>query len=229
MFAAVADCMRRGDVQEAASQLSAARMAGALSMDQDLRLADQLGWLMAQDRTLAADAVRAAADRLGWLAGATGPWARPLRTRLDAEQWLASLRRDAASRWWRGGVSKAVAARILLGKGRLRTLPAMGRDPTLRRCYGEFLLHAAIVAERFDPVRIASVERLLTSGRGGTVMTVLGALLFAGAMGKAAGAAVPGFEDAVAGATATGLLLLFCLAQGVARAVTRLRRRRRRR
>lgn len=77
-FTAVTSCMQRGYVQGAASHLSAARISGALSLEQDLRLADRLGWMMAHDRTLSADAVRMAADRLGWLrSGMIGPWAGP--------------------------------------------------------------------------------------------------------------------------------------------------------
>ncbi len=226
---AVTACMRRGDVVAAADQLAASRAAGALSMEQDIRLADQLGWAMAQDRTLPGASVLAAATRLGWLTGdAGGPWAATLRTRLDAELWLASLRRDAASRWRLLGSSRALSARILLGRGKLRTLPSTGRDKTVRRRYGEFLLHAGVVGDAFDAVRIEAVSRLVTGKRSkppGGFQIVFGVFLIAWFAGGVFSVFAPGTGDIATGVTAIALFLLLYTRSAINR-VRRLRRRR---
>ncbi len=209
---ALTDCLSRGDVLGAAAHLHAARDAGLLSLQQEIGLADRLGWLMARDRALPAEAVAATAERLGWLdARLAAPWSEPLQRRLAAERWLATLRRDAASRWaglWR---PRTMAARALLGRGRVRLLPAMGHDPTLRRRYGEFFMHAELVGAEFDPVRIESVGRLLSPR---TVwvpvryVRVPGVLLFSFVMGKAVGESYPRLEEAAMAAVAAALLLL---------------------
>ncbi len=218
-FAEVANCLRRGDALAAAARLAAARDAGTLTLEQDFSLAKQLGWALAQDHTLPAADVQSAAERLGWLTKeATTPWAAALRARLDAEQWLAALRRDAASRWRWVGSAKAIAARTMLGRGKLRAPPVMGRDRTLRRRYGEFLLHGEVVRDQFDHVRIDSLGRLLTRrpGRigsglrkaGNRSLSMLAFALILWVMGKIAGELVPGSEDAARGALFIGLVLL---------------------
>jgi hypothetical protein len=237
---ALAECLRRGDVLAAADWLLAARAAGTLPLRDDLRFTDRLGWAMAQDRTLPADAVRAAAERLGWLqGGAPDGWGKALRARLDAEAWLAALHRDAAS-WtrWVGGAG-AVSARIMLGRGRLLTVPIMGRDRTLNRRYGEFLLHARIVGDQFDQARIAAVARLLTRRwsrwtravrRGVNVVVravtrAFAVFMIAGLCGEAADAVAPGLRTPVTWTIlATGCAFLIAR-RPATRLLGRLRRR----
>ena len=209
---AVTDCLRRGDALGAAERLAAAREAGALTLEQDFRLANQLGWALAHHAPLAASDVRAAAERLGWLAErVSAPWAATLRARLDAEQWLAELRRDAASRWVWVGSTSAIAACMMLGRGKLRTLPVMGRDANLRRRYGEFLMHTGVVGQYFDPVRVEAVALLLTSRPDRLLRTLrmmgraFPILCFAGAV---AGGVLSSTNPTVAGTLVLGLLLL---------------------
>ncbi len=161
---AITGLLRQREVLAAAQWLVEARISMRLDLQDDMRLADQLGWTMAKDLTLPPGQVHEAACLLGWPTQANGAWAAALRARLDAETWLAGLRRADASwtRWL--GASSAMAARMLLGRGRPRLLASMSRDPTLRKRYGEFLLHAPIVGDKFDPVRIAAVDAFMTRG-----------------------------------------------------------------
>ena len=213
---AVKDCLRRGDLLAAAESLARARAEGALSLADDIRLADQLGWALAQDRSAPVAAVQAAAERLGWVAGradgrVAAPWAKALGDRLDAEQWLAGLRRKAASRLRWLGASHAVSARLLLGRGKLRTVPSMGRDPTLRRLYGEFLLHAPVIGDQFDPARMEAVARLLTGKAAkppSVLLLLLGGALIAWAVGMVASSLDPQLQDPVTGIIAIGLFIL---------------------
>ena len=236
-FSLVADCVRRGDLVAAADHLATMRAAGTLTMDEAIRLADQLGWSLAQDRFLTADAVRAAATRLGWGDDDTaGPWAKMLRARLDGERWLETLRAQAKSRWVFVGATQALAARILLGRGKLRTLPSMGRDPMLRRRYGEFLFHASVIGDQFDPVRIEDVRALLAGPRAKPPsgflllfrpwMLPVAILAIAWAAGEVTSWIDPLQQDAVSGLTMICLVLIF-LARRLSRYVHMLRERRR--
>ncbi len=158
----LAGWLRDGDAPGAAERLLTAREAGNLSLSDDMALTDRLGWALAQDLTIPPAAARAAAERLGWLQGdLSTDWGPALQARLEADQWIAEIRADAAS-WvaWVGG-AKAIAARILLGRGRLLTLPSMGRDRNLVRRFSEYVLHEPVIGDQFDPERIAAVERLL--------------------------------------------------------------------
>ena len=228
---AVTDCVRRGDVVAAADRLAEARAAGALSLEETIRLADQLGWSLAQDRSLSADAVGDAAARLGWGGDDTaGPWAKALRARLDAERWLEVLRKHAKSRWLFLGAAHSLAARIMLGRGKLRTVRSMGRDPTLRRRYGEFLLHAPVVGDQFDPVRIAGVEKML-AGPGAkppsVLLLVVGVAVISWAFGHVAAEVEPLLQDPVAGMTMAGLLALLFTRRVTRRVRAHWQRRRR--
>ena len=207
----LAECLKRGDLLAGVDWLIAAREAGTLSLQQDMCLTDRLGWTMAQDRALSAEAVRAAVDRLGWSPRPMpGQWAGALRARLEAEQWLASLRRDAASWTVWVGSARAIAARTMLGRGKLHGLPVTRRGSALTSRYGEFLLHAPIVGGQFDDARVQSVRRRVSQSLGKTasvVLVILIAVVAARAVGSAAGAIDPRFQDPTAGITAIGVIL----------------------
>lgn len=221
----VADGLGRGDVVAAASWLLSARPG--LTLAQDLRLTDRLGWAMAQDGSLPGAAVCAAAGQLGWAAGPlTGAWGGLLRARLDGEQWLAALRRDAASGTRLLGGARAVSARIMLGTGSMRALGMMANDRMLRRRYGEYLLHAGAVGGQFDAGRIAAVQKVLTAkpDKPASPLTLLfGIAIIAWALGAIAGGIDPEIRDGVTGAVAVGLVLLLW----ARKVLRRLRRRRR--
>ncbi len=214
----MSECLQQGDVLAAADWLISRRAAGTLSLDQDMRLSDRLGWAMTQDRALPAAAVRAAAERLGWLRGAPSglpstPWAKALQSRLDAEQWLASLRRDAAS-WtvWLGGEA-AVAARVMLGRGKPRMQFLMRSDRVLKKRYGEFLLHAPVVSSAFDRVRVEAVGRSLTRrlGRNATALiTLIAVFVTAWSAGIAASVIDPAIQDQVSGWTLIFMVAYWC-------------------
>lgn len=200
--------LQRGDVLAAASSLIAARAAGMLTLAADLHLADQLGWAMAQDLALPAEAVRSAAGRLGWPEGITANWAGALRARLDAEGWLQKLRRDAASRKRWLGYASPLVARTLLGRGRRPILSQfLVNDSRLARCYGEYLLHAGVVSGHFDPVRVESVGRLVTRKHGivSDLMIIFAFLFIAWVMAMAATDGNPDLQNTVTGAA----ILLF--------------------
>ncbi len=219
----VADHLLRGDVLAAAEWLLAARPN--LTLQRDLRLTDRLGWAMAQDARLPGDAVRDAAGRLGWLHGeAAGAWAAQLRARLDAEQWLAALERDAASGTRLVAGARAVSARILLGRGRMRALGILGNDRTLRRRYGEYLLHVGVVGDRFDQARIEAVGLALTARPDkprSPLTMLLGIAVIAWALGSVAGWIDPDAQDTVSGVVATGLFAVL-FGRGLVRRVGRL-------
>ncbi len=206
--------LRRGDVRGATEWLLAARASGALGLAEDLRLADRLGWAMAQDGELPVAAVLDAAARLGWPEGAAAAaWAGALRARLDAERWLAELHRVAARRTRWLGAADPIAARLMLGRGRpARPLGwLMAGDPRLRRRYGEHLVHVPVLGGRIDPARVAALERLLVRRlhpRVEKVLETLGLLLVVWAaswlVGEAAAALDPRLQEGVTGA----LLLL---------------------
>ncbi len=200
-------------MRAAADWLLAARPG--LSLDADMRFTDRLGWAMAQDRTLSAEAVRDAAARLGWLGtDPPGAWAGTLRTRLDAEHWLAGLRRDAASGMRLLAGARAVSARILLGRGAMRGLGIMAGDALLRRRYGEYLLHAGVVGDQFDPVRIERVAAVLTAKpdkpvrRRSVLLELFGSVIIASVFGQLAGALAPAARDGVTGLVFLALVLL---------------------
>ncbi len=167
---------------------------------------------MAQDRSLPADAVGAAAGQLGWPDGAVAAaWAGALRTRLDAERWLDALRREAASpaRWL--GAATPITSRILLGRGRLGVSRIMVNDPRLRRRYGEYLLHAPVAGGRFDPVRVEAIGRALRRRPGRRLTRVLNLMtsaLMAWAAGEMAAEVDPRLQDGVTGAVALVLVLV---------------------
>ena len=163
----------RADPLAAAEWLLATRATGRLTLARDIQLADQLGWHLASDFSLPDDVVQATADRLGWpRENGAEPWARPLAARLAAAGWLATLHRESRSRWRWLGASHPVAARILLGRGRIAFMGAMSGDPTLRRRFGEYLLHAPVLAQMdqagtpvLDPARIDSVRNHLAPAK----------------------------------------------------------------
>ena len=231
MVQAVMDCMRRSDLLAAAESLAAARAAGALSLQDDIRLADQLGWALAQDRSVAATAVRAAAERLGWQTGqADGPWAKTLTARLDAERWLETLHRDAASRTRWLGAAVPIVARIFLGRGGLGLSRLMASDLRLKQRYGEYLLHAPAIEDQFDPARIDAIGRLLTRQAGPVVTAILGmmaVLAIAWATGTAAAEWDPRLQDGITGTTVLIMLVIISKRRGRAwlrRTIARLNR-----
>lgn len=69
--------------------------------------------------------------------------------------------RDAASgkRWL--GAPVPIVGRMLLGRGRPGFSRFMAGDPRLKRRHGEYLLHASVVGDRFDPARTGAIGRLL--------------------------------------------------------------------
>ena len=201
--AELAAALRRQDVVAAADWLLAARPS--LLLADDIGLTDRLGWAMAQDMALPAEAVRAAADRLGWRQdGVAGAWTKTLRARLDAEQWLATLRRDARSRARFLGGKRSLAGRILLGRGPMRLARTMAKEPMLRQRYGEYLLHAAVVEKQFDPTRIAAIREVLTA-KPSKPKAVVYVLLGIGALAWIAGS-VAGMIDPQAQAGTTGII-----------------------
>lgn len=219
----ISERLARGDVLGAAEWLRGASDAGSLSLAEGIRLADRLGWAMAQDRSFPAEAVRAAADRLGWV-GRDGPerWAAPLRARLQAEEWLAALRRTAASWGWG---AEAKAARALLGSGELPRWRAMLAGAPLARRYSEYLIHAPVIGDQLDPGRVASVGRRLAwqLGRGAAwVLRIIVAQVAATLAGGAAEWLSPGARDGTAGATF--LLVLVALQPRVVHALGRVSR-----
>lgn len=197
----------------AAAWLVAARAAGTLTLAADLRLADRLGWMMAQDRALPAPAVRDAAERLGWPEGvAAAGYAGALRARLEAERWLEGLHQAAALRRRWLGVAVPIVARMLLGRGRLGVSRLMAGDPRLKQRYGEFLLHAPVVGDRFDAARLEAINRLLTRRPLPLVERVfktIGLLVIAGMAGAGAGALAgmldPRLQDGITRAVALSL------------------------
>ncbi len=208
----LAEHLRRGDVLAAADWLVASRRTGALTLSQDLNLADRLGWTMAQDRALPPQAVRAAAGRLGWPDdAASAGWAGALRARLDAERWLDALQCEAASRTRWLGATAPIAARVMLGRGGLGVSRLMARDPRLKRRYGEYWLHAPVVGDQFDPVRTEAIGRLM-AGRGGLgvpkPLFIAVLLLAARGMGALAAQYDPRLQDGVTGVVAVILLLV---------------------
>ncbi len=199
----LAEHLRRRDVLAAADWLAGARVAGVLNLSQDLTLSDRLGWTMAQDRSLPADAVRAAAARLGWPGNGAAEWAGALRARLDAERWLDALRRDAASRKRWLGAAVPIVARIMLGRGRLGFARIMARDPRLKRRYGEYWLHAPVVGDQFDAARTEAIRRLLTMQPHPVVNVLVGlwcAFVLAWLAGMAAAQIDPRLQDGASGA-----------------------------
>ncbi len=205
----LAEHLRRGDVLAAADWLVAARRTSALTLSQDLDLADRLGWTMAQDRALPAQAVRAAAGQLGWPDDVAADWAGALRARLDAERWLDTLRRDAASRKRWVGAAVPIVARIMLGRGRLGFARIMARDPRLKRQYGQYWLHAPVVGDQFDAARTDAIRRLLTMQPHPVVNVVVGlwcAFVFSWLAGMAAAQIDPQLQDGVSGAVALVLV-----------------------
>ncbi|MGI4940701.1 MAG: hypothetical protein ACRYHQ_09090 [Janthinobacterium lividum] len=210
------ELLRQGNVLAAVEWLAAARAAGTLALAADLRVADRLGWVMAEDRTLPAEAVREAARRLGWPENAIAAgWASTLRTRLDAERWLETLRRDAASRKRWLGAALPIVARMLLGRGRLGFSQIMAGDPRLKRLYGEYLLHASVVGDQFDAVRTEAIGRLLTRRphpqveRVFETFALLAIACTVGALaGELAAELDPRLQNGVTGAVAVILLLV---------------------
>ena len=200
--ATMTDLLRRRDVLDAARWLVEARRSMRLGLQEDLRSADQLGWMMARDLTLPPGQVREAAMLLGWTTPGNAAWAAPLKARLDAEAWLAELRRDDQSwaRWL--GAPGPIAARTLLGRGQVRLLPAMSRDRLLRKRYGEFLLHQAVVGDKFDPARVDALGAFMTRGvsrRAQLVSVLIMLILVPVTAGGAAGEQDPRLQGPVTG------------------------------
>jgi hypothetical protein len=157
----VTGLLRRGQVAAAADWLGQARRDVRLRLEDDVRLADQIGWAMARDLALPAAEVRKAAARLGWDREASGAWAPALQARLDAETWLETVQRSAKSpARWLGG--PAAAHTLLLGRGRLRSEYMTSGNLHLRRAYGQFLLHRPVVGQHFDPERMESIGKAMT-------------------------------------------------------------------
>ena len=76
---------------------------------------------MAKDLALPSGQVREAAILLGWTTPGNAAWAAPLKARLDAEAWLAELRRDDVS-WtrWLGALLGSVPAPTVRAHAGLR-------------------------------------------------------------------------------------------------------------
>ena len=161
---AVAQALDRRDVAAAADALAAAREAGSLSLDDDIVLARRLLLLLTLDPALSGPAICDAAARLGWYGGANererSPWLDRLHDRIDGERWLAALRHRAGSRRAWLGAPNAIAARLLLGRGRLLPPWLIPKWIPLTRRLAELHLHQGWVRRWFDADRLAALEEL---------------------------------------------------------------------
>jgi TPR repeat protein len=164
---AILETTDTGDVAAAAEALEAARIAGLLSLQDDIALTNQLLLRMVTDRDLSGFAVFDAATRLGWYGAAERPFRSllldRLQARLDAERWLAVLRNQAGQWRYYFGSQQSAAARLLLGRGQIFLSWILPPDPPLRRVFAEYQIHAPWIAHRLDASRIASVGRMAGS------------------------------------------------------------------
>jgi len=178
--AAVAAALAARDIIAAATALAAARAEGTLPLADDMVLADRLLFLLARDLSLPAEAVRAAATRLGWdevqASGPGTPMLDRLQARLAAEAWLEGVRRMATSRRLWFGSQKAAAARLLLGWGRIVLSWLLPPEPPLRSLVAQFHAYQPWINSAFDPERVAAAEQMARSRR---VRVIAGFWLFA--------------------------------------------------
>lgn len=163
----IADALARRDVTAAATDLAKARASDALSLAEEMGLADRLLLMLVQDRALNGVAVFEAATTMQWYGWNGTPDRSPLLNRLhariEAERWLAVL--QACSRSWRYylGSQRSAAAKLLLGQGPSWLGGLLPPEPPLRRTLAELHLHQGWIGDRFDSDRVDAVERIAAS------------------------------------------------------------------
>ena len=156
------------DVAGAARLLRQARGDCSLALAEDMALANRLLLILAHDRDLDGAAVEEAALMLGWHSGGDAYRRSPemdrLIRRLDAEHWYRTLL-TAARPWpiWPAG--RSVAARLMLGKGRMRLAGLVIPGAALRQAFAAYAAYGGWLPGRFDGERLAHLDRLLKSGR----------------------------------------------------------------
>jgi hypothetical protein len=167
--------------------LEAARTNGTLPLEWEMALADRLLAILVMDRSLPGSLVLDVATRFGWhgepkCAVGNLPLLRGLQARIAAERWLESLQIEARSLRLYFGSQQAVAARLLLGRGRFILSWILPPEPPLRHILAEYHLHQRWIAASFDSTRIGAIERMAqrryTRYSGTIWIAVLGVAIF---------------------------------------------------
>ena len=156
------------DVVSAARLLRQARRECGLALAEDMALANQLLLTLAHDIELDGAAVEEAALMLGWHAGGEdyrrSPEMERLARRLDAEHWYRLLL--AATQSWRVRLtSQGAAARLMLGKGRIRLPLLVVPGASLMQAFASYGLYGVWLRGRFDAERLAHIDTVLKSRR----------------------------------------------------------------
>ncbi len=161
---AVIAALQKGDVSLAADALEAALRRGTLPIGAEMQLSAYMIDLLVRKVDIPPRLLTDTAKRFGWLDGDTAPSdtaVRHLQARIEAEQWYASLRQTARSPVRFIGAPRAGAALLLLGRGRFTLSRLLPPQPPLQALLSELQVHGSWLPGRFDPVRIALVEKLI--------------------------------------------------------------------
>jgi len=183
----VSEALARRDITAAAEVLEAARTSSTLPLEWEMALTDRLLAILVTDRSLPGSLVLDVATRFGWRGEPESdvgdvPLLRGLQARIAAERWLESLQTEARSLRLYFGSQPAVAARLLLGRGRFTLSWILPPEPPLGHILAEYHLHQRWIAASFDSTRIAAVERMAKrryTRHSGTIwIAVLGVAIF---------------------------------------------------
>ena len=156
------------DVVSAARLLCEARQALELPLAEDMALANRLLLALSHDHTLDGAAVEEAALMLGWHSGGEdyrrSPEMDRLTRRLDAEDWYRT-QRAAAGSWRIRFTNRGMAARLLLGKGRIPLAWRVIPGAALMQAFAAHGVYGLWLRNRFDADRMAHLDEILKSRR----------------------------------------------------------------
>jgi hypothetical protein len=118
------------------------------------------------DRTIPTPRLLEIARRFGWYGRVDGLRVRrsveeqQLCARIDAELWLAALRKGASDSAFYFGEGASGAARLLLGRGPIILSRILPPEPHLRQKLAQLALHYRWISAHFDATRIETARKI---------------------------------------------------------------------
>src|SRR5262249_37980294 len=151
--------LSRKDPDTAARLLDAAISRNLLPLGTEFALSESLAAALLADRSIPTARLLEIARKFRWYGARNALLTRQsfaehqLVARIDAELWLAELRRRAGDITFYLGGHTAAAARLLLGKGRFFFAKLAPPEPPLALLTGQLSLHYLWIGSQFDETR----------------------------------------------------------------------------
>src|SRR5579859_3672609 len=168
---AIVSALSRKDPDTAAHLLETAINGNLLPLGTEFTLREAIAVGLLNDRSIPTKRLFEIARKFGWYDGAGEIWnrkrlaERQLCARIDAEFWLAELKRRAQDVAFYFGGHRAAAARLLLGKGKFAFARIAPPEPPLSQLMAQLSIHWPWIGHNFDETRIKQLQEMAKSGR----------------------------------------------------------------